>query len=239
MKYTSHIGKFSAAALLAAFVLTFSTAVKVQAQPVPPESGNPTGYTLADVNNNNSISITNGNLIFSDFQASESGKAIGLNNVAIQSVGYGILFQTGNWLVPHGTNEDLSIFFIVSSLNGAPITDVSSEIAAQNDSNGGVISLSEPIATVGPVPGGGGGNSISDLALAIGGIEATNVVLSPNWNSLYIHKDFQFDDTDATTGYLSGSDIVQTYITTTPEPSTYAMLVSGLAGLGFMIRRRK
>jgi len=242
MKYTSPIGKFSAAALLAAFVLTFSTAVKVQAQPVPipPQGGAPTPYNLGNLNNNPNLTFTNGNLVFSSFDCAEVTNSLnfGLATTTIDTYNLnGIAFQNGSWTVNCGTNYDLNINFIVSSLNGSPFTDIGAVLDAFNYSNTGRVSLTEEVSTVGP--GGGAGNSIALLALSAAGITSTNILLAPDYSSLYIHKDFNMNDLTATNGYLFGSDIIQTYITTTPEPSTYAMLVSGLAGLGFMIRRRK
>ena len=238
MKYTSPIGKFSAAALIAGFVLTFSTTVIVQAQPVPPDpgSGAPTGYNLYNANNNPGFSITNGNLVFSDFTAIEKSLTIGLSGTAIDTYNAnGIEFQSGVWTVDPGTNYDLSISFIVSALNGSPITDVGAALQATPPTSPGRISVDETISTVGP--GGSIGNSIGALALLAGGIQSTNVELNPSYSSLYIYKDFKMDNQTATSGTLNASDIIQTYVT--PEPSTCAMLVSGLAGLGFMIRRRK
>ena len=226
--------------MLAGFVLTFSTAVQVQAQPTPPPApggGTPTPYSLADVNNNNTMAITNGNFVFSSFSAVEIGKILGLANNRIATVNNsGIEFQDSLWNVPAGTNYDLSLSFIVSTLDGSPITGVGATLDAANFSNAGSISLAETISTVGP--GGLAGNSIAALALFVGGTQSTNITFLPGYEALYITKDFNLNDQDATTGYLFGSDIIQTFVTTTPEPSTYAMLGSGLAGLGFMLRRR-
>jgi probable HAF family extracellular repeat protein len=105
-------------------------------------------------------------------------------------------------------------------------------------SNGNFTSLSGPSGALFPTP-----FSINNLGQIVGsynGNNDTEILSFLYWNGNYSSVDGPINAHDVRAfGINDSGEIVGLYLPGTPEPSTWAMMILGFAGVGFMTYRRR
>jgi hypothetical protein len=186
------------------------------------------------VGNGFTCTLDNGALTFSNFTFSSS-TGILASQIAVQPDGLGFLFSTGALTVPPGTNNDITLDYDVTASPGTLIDDASMTIA------GAVIPAGTGTVSVGDTLTLGNGTTTT-LTVGIPSPLTDSVTFSPT-ASLGVLKDANVVSLPGNTT-TSLSSILQDYSVTTvaviPEASTWAMMLLGLAGLGYAgLRSRK
>jgi len=193
-------------------------------------------FNLADLIANNGT-ITNGDKVFSNFAYLATGDmplAAGVNVVPITVAGnLGIQFQGGFTDLPGGGSSDALITYVVTSLQGATITDA--HIDGNPDVVGGTGALS---ITESFTPDAPNTMSIFDIEPGATQVSDSTIFATPH-SSLHVQKDILGVAGD---GIATLSFVNQTY-SQVPEPGSMALLMGlGVTGTTFAyarLRRRK
>jgi hypothetical protein len=151
-----------------------------------------------------------------------------------------------------GVQDVTKAYFLVSSYNGqsfnvtftgsAGATETFSNIAVPDFAGGGPINTTSggvSTQTVYQVTDTGGGNTGNSATGAFGTYDLTEVgfTLDPDFANQTLSS-----ATITSNGYetlLLGVTVTNTLTAAVPEPSTWAMMILGFCGLGFMAYRRK
>lgn len=188
--------------------------------------------TLEQLRDGSVTSVTSGDLVFSGFtDISGVGLAVDYGNIYVVPVSGGIEFQSADWsLNGVDLSYDLSLQFNVATTDGSSLAGIASQITGDNVGAGyasmteGLTSGSTTLGTLGVYINTGGGNLIDSTDF------------SPV-DTLTVNKDFSMTTDPDVGGFIAVSHFDQTF-TTVPEPSSIALAVSGMAGLGLILRRR-
>lgn len=104
-------------------------------------------------------------------------------------------------------------------------------VSVTNDGAGGVFDLENGMLSL--------YSGVPSTGTLIGSFSFDSAALSHNWGPLPA-GDYYYEVTaQVVSTALAGSYLLSSTLAPVPEPETYAMLLAGLAGVGFVVSRRK
>lgn len=132
--------------------------------------------------------------------------------------------EIGVSLTPVGAFDDFFLFSVLSD-QAAFSTAVANNLTDVLGVQGGKVDLYKEAGAVDTLAGSFNfGGATGNISHAFGTLSAGS---------------YYYEVTGAGTGSLGGFYSITSTVSAVPEPQTYALFVGGLAGIGFMLRRRQ